>query len=177
MDSKANSPVDQLSQQVAMIRRGLDQVIEQQRTYDKTILKILQTLKIGEEAFELRVARVLRNVLDGTVHDLDHKISETQANLEKLARGFDIFVVDGETVKENAQTMRVTKLDEAGQYLFARVNDPEGANHTEGTQQFIPFFEAHPELFADRKEILVNVIAYVTEVDEDVKPEVTDGQA
>lgn len=175
MDSKANSPLDKLSQQVAQLRSDVSKLTTHQRTYDQTILKVLQTLKIGEEAFELRVARVLRNVLDGVVHDLDHKIAETQANLERLARGFDIFVVDGETVKENAQTMRVTKLEEPGKYLYAKVTDPAGTNHTEGTQQFTPFFEAHPELFADRDEILVNVIAYVAEVDD--KPEVTDDKA
>lgn len=76
-----------------------------------------------------------------------------------LERGFDIFPVDGETVVENDKTVVVTKTDSGYNYALAR--DPETILN-EGCDPFSEFFDANPQLFSDRKELLVNIISYTT---------------
>lgn len=160
MDTSPNSPFDILAQDVARMKQDVAAVVKRSNELDVTILKILKTFKIGEEAFELRVARVLHNVMSGMVHQLEHSIESTAEGIAQLERGFDIYPVDGVTVKENDKTVLVTRLVEGG-YNYSLASDPETVIN-EGTEGFSTFFDANPALFGDRKELLVNIIAYTT---------------
>lgn len=168
MDTSPNSQLDVLSQDVAKLKQDVSLVLKRFQDFDVTILKILQTFKRGEEAFELRVSRVLRNVLGGIVENLDHSIDSTAEAISQLERGFDVFPVDGVNVKENEKTISVTKgLD--GSYNYALASDPDCIMN-DGTEPFNTFFNNNPDLFKDRDTVLVNIIAYTT-----MKKEVEDG--
>lgn len=159
MDTTPNSPYDVLAQDVSKMKQDVASLVKRSKSIELTILQILKTFKVGEEAFELRVARVLHNVMSGITHELEHSISETAKSIAQLERGFDIFPVDGHTVKENDRTILVTRTETG--YNFALASDPETL-HNEGTEHFAEWFQQNPEVMGDRKELLVNIIAYTT---------------
>lgn len=160
MDTSPNSPLDVIAQDVARMKQDVAAVVKRCNELDVTILKILKTFKIGEEAFELRVARVLHNVMSGMVHQLEHSIESTAEGIAQLERGFDIYPVDGVTVKENEKTVLVVRTPEGG-YNYSLASDPETVVN-EGTEAFSEFFNANQALFGERTELLVNIIAYTT---------------
>jgi hypothetical protein len=164
MDTSPNSQLDVLAQDVSKMKQDVAAVVKRCNELDVTILKILKTFKIGEESFELRVARVLHNVMSGMVHQLEHSIETTAEGIAQLERGFDIYPVDGTTVKENEKTVLVTRLVEGG-YNYSLASDPETIIN-EGTEAFSAFFDANQAMFNDKQELLVNIIAYTTKKSE-----------
>lgn len=170
IDTSPNSPFDQLSQDVASIKTDQSRIQKRLEELDVTILKILKLFKAGEEAFEVRVARVLSTTLKGLTDNLDHSIEGAAEGVAQLERGFDIYPVDGHTIKENEKTILVTKKPEGG-YDYALASDPTSILN-EGCGPFSEFFDANPKLFGDRKELLVNIIAYTTKR----AAEATDGE-
>lgn len=160
MDTTPNSPLDQLAQDVATIKQTQATIQKRLHDMDQTILKVLRLFKSGEDAFEVRVARVLSNTFKGLTDNLDHSIEDAAKGVAALERGFDIYPVDGKTVTENSQTVVVTKLEDGG-YNYALARDPENIKN-DGCGPFSEFFDANPNLFADRKELLVNIVAYTT---------------
>lgn len=160
MSNNPNSQLDVIAQDVSQLKQDVAQLTRRLKDFDVTILKILQTFKRGEEAFELRVARVLRNTLGGIVDNLDQSINAHAEAISQLERGFDIYPVDGETVKENAQTILVRKRDD-GEYDYSKASDPDTIIN-EGCGPFSKFFNDNPSVFGDRKQLLVNIVAYST---------------
>lgn len=160
MDTTPNSPFDQLAQDVASIKQTQADIQKRLNEFDGTILKILKLFKSGEESFEVRVARVLSNTFKGLTDNLDHSIEDAAKGVAALERGFDIYPVDGKTVLENEQTVVVTKTPEGG-YNYALARDPESVLN-EGCEPFSEFFDANPQVFGERTELLVNIIAYTT---------------
>ena len=161
MDTTPNSPLDKLAQQLSDLKREQGKILERMNSFDNTILKMLKVFKTGEEAFEVRVARVLSNTFKGLVDNLDHSIENAAIGVAQLERGFDIYPVDGDTVKENEKTVLVTRTPEGG-YTYALATDPETHYH-EGCEPFTKFFQDNPDVFGDRTELLVNIIAYTTQ--------------
>lgn len=172
MDTTPNSPFDQLAIDVAGIKQTQAAIQKRLDELDVTILKIIKLFKSGEEAFELRVARVLSNTFKGLTDNLDHSIQDAAEGVAQLERGFDIYPVDGETVQENEQTVLVVKTEEGG-YNYSLARDPETIIN-DGCEPFSRFFDENPQLFGERKELLVNIIAYTTK--QTTKPESTDGE-
>lgn len=159
-DFLPDGPLDILARDVADLKRSVIAMTKRHQELDATILKILQTFKRGEESFDVRVARVLRNVMSGMVHELDHSIESTANAIAQLERGFDVYPVDGKTVLENERTILVTRTEDGG-YNYALARDPENIMN-EGCDPFSEFFNKNPEIFGDKKELLVNIIAYTT---------------
>lgn len=174
MDTTPNSPFDQLAQDVAGIKQTQAAIQKRLEALDVTILKILKLFKSGEEAFEVRVARVLSNTFKGLTDNLDHSIEDAAKGVAQLERGFDIYPVDGHTVTENERTVLVAKTAEGG-YNYSLARDPESIVN-EGCEPFSQFFDANPQMFGDRKELLVNIVAYTTAPRAEVEPESTDGE-
>lgn len=160
MDQTPNSQIDILSQDINKIKIAQSKINSRLETMDQTILRLLKVLQTGEAAFEVRVSRILSNTFKGLTHDLDHAIDSTAQSLARLERGFDIFPVDGKEVKENEKTIQVTRRDDGG-YDYALANDPDLILN-ENTEAFSNFFNQNPTVFGDRKELLVNIIAYAT---------------
>lgn len=174
VDTAPNSPFDQLAQDVAGIKQAQASIQKRLDEFDVTILKILKLFKSGEEAFEVRVARVLSNTFKGLTDNLDHSIEDAAKGVAQLERGFDIYPVDGQTVLENEKTVLVAKTAEGG-YNYSLARDPESIVNT-GCEPFSKFFDDNPQLFGDRKELLVNIIAYTTMPKAMAEPERTDGE-
>lgn len=159
-DQLPGSPGDQTIIDLHTIKRSLMKIEQRMNDFDQTILKILQLFKRGEDAFDVRVSRVLSNSFKGIAHNLDHAVENYARSIAQLERGFDIYVVDGETVKETEKTIVVTKLDD-GKYNFALASDPE-TYLNEGTEPFVVWFNENPHVMGERNEILVNIVAYTT---------------
>lgn len=121
---------------------------------DEFIKGILDTLTNSEELFELRVSQVIYSFLDNITHGLKHGIESAQDEVRRKKQGFEILVVDGKEVKEGPSTIIVTKT-EAG-YDYATAADPTTILN-ENTQTFSDYFNANPEIFGERKELLVNI--------------------
>ncbi len=159
-DQTPGSPADLATIDLHTIKMGQIKLEQRMQALDATILKILQLFKRGEEAFEVRVSRVLSNAFKGIAHDLDHSIEDYSKAISQLERGFDIYLVDGETVKENEKTIQVTKREDGG-FDFALASDPETLLN-EGTEPFAQWFAENPAVMGERNEVLVNIIAYTT---------------
>lgn len=121
---------------------------------DEFIKGILDTMTNSEELFELRVSRVIYNFLDGITHGLKHGIEAAQDEVRRKKQGFEIKVVDGNEVKEGPSTIIVTKTETG--YDYAAASDPTKILN-ENTQTFSDYFNANPEIFGERKELLVNI--------------------
>lgn len=168
-DVTPDSQIDQLTQEVAHLKQELTRVNARMRESDATILKILQLLKTTEETFTVRVVRELFNVFSGVTHNLEHSIEHYSELVSAARRGFTVDVVDGKNHTENAETIVVTKVTE-DTYNYAKASDPDTILN-EGTEPFTAYFNSNPDVFGDRREILINVSAYNTipqEVAEDV---------
>lgn len=151
----AQDPIDVLTIRLEKQSRELDLLKDRVSQLEKGIEEILKVMKRGEDLFELRSSRVLFNVLSGLTHSLEHSIEAAQDSLRLESQGFDIQVVDGENVKEGPHTILVTHLGE-GRYDFAAASAPEVILN-ENTEPFVQYFEKHPEIFGEKRELLVNI--------------------
>lgn len=151
------SQEDALSIRVEKQAREIDTLKDRCASLERGIEQILKIMQKSEELFELRSSRVLHNLFSGLCHNLEHSIEHAQHELRLENQGFDIQVVNGVTVKESANTILVVKKEE-GQYDFSPAGDPENVMN-EGTEPFVDYFEKNPQVFGDKTELLVNIIA------------------
>lgn len=151
-----NSPLDKLSQEVANLRREVANLNKRIEESDVFTQRILATLKVSEETFDLRVARSQLNMYAGLTHSLEHSIEDYVAELKSRQRGFEVLVVNGKDVLENADTIMVTKTKDG--YDYSKVTDPTVICN-EGTELFNKYFDENPNVFGDRDVILVNLLA------------------
>lgn len=153
-----NSPLDMLAKELAIVKMELIKLNRRLDENDQFSLKILQTLKISEETFDIRVARSHHNLLSHMTHSLEHSIESHADEIKARKRGFTVLVVNGKDVLENDETIQVTKLKEGG-YDYSRAAEPLEVNN-QGTESFSKYFDEHPEVFGERQTILVNVLAF-----------------
>lgn len=156
-DQAPNAPLDLLARDVSILKTELSKINKRLDEMDSFTLKILHTLKRGEESFDLRVARAQYNLYSGLAHSIEHSIDDFTERLKSRQRGFDVEVVDGKTVLENADTIQVAKNAEGG-YDYSPASRPDEISN-EGTEAFTHYFNENPEVFGDRSVILVNVLA------------------
>lgn len=156
-DMTPNSPFDRLAQDIGIVKQELIKIQKRLDEADAFTIKLLHTLKRGEETFELRVARAHYNLYSGLTHSLEHSIEDYSRQLEARIRGFEVQVVDGKTVTETAQTIQVAKTADGG-YDYSPAAFPDEINN-EGTEPFSKYFDEHPEVFGGRTVILVNVLS------------------
>lgn len=154
-----NSSLDRIAQDVAFIKMELRKFDARISDIEQFNLRILQTLKRSEETFDLRVARSQFNVFAHISHSLEHTIEAYQKQLAELYRGFTVEVVDGKLVVPNSESIIVTKVGD-GEYNYAKATDPDTINN-EGTEPFTRYFNENPEVFGERKEIVVNISTMV----------------
>lgn len=168
-DQTPDSPIDRLAKDIGIIKQELRKINKRLDETDAFTLKLLHTLKIGEDTFDLRVARAQYNLFSGLAHTIEHSIEDYSAQLRKRRYGFEIHVVDGKSVLENAQTIQVVKNTEGG-YDYSPAAFPDEINN-DGTEPFTKYFNENPEVFGDRNVILINVLteAPLPEVSENVK--------
>lgn len=150
-----NSPIDRIAQDIAHIKMELRKYDTRLAELEQFNLRMLETLKRSEETFDLRVARSQFNVFAHITHSLEHTIEDYQRQLVDSYRGFTIEVVNGKSVLPNDQSIIVTKAGD-GTYNYARATDPDVINN-EGCEPFSRHFNENPELFGERKEIVVNI--------------------
>lgn len=156
VDQSPNSPLDMLARDVAFIKTELTKIQRRLDESDQFTLKILATMKRGEETFDLRVARAQFNLFSGLTHSLEHSIEDYTTRLLARQRGFEVQVVDGKTVLENAETIQVAKRADGG-YDYSPAAQPDEINNA-STEVFSQYFDENPSVFGDRKVILVNVL-------------------
>lgn len=157
-ENKPNGLLDRIAQDIASLRQEVRRLALQVVEQEKFNVKMLQTLQRGEETFELRVARAQFNVFNHVAHSLEHTIEAYQNQLSALYRGFDVEVVNGETVVENAESVVVRKRE--GGYDYSRAVDPDVIQN-EGTEIFSKYFDENPQVFGDRTEIMVNISTHL----------------
>ncbi|ABY62951.1 hypothetical protein ST201phi2-1p119 [Pseudomonas phage 201phi2-1] len=156
IDTSPNGQLDRLAQDVAYIKMELTKLNKRLDESDTFTLKILHTLKRGEETFDLRIARSQYNLFAGLAHSLEHSIEDFTSRLQARQRGFEVHVVDGKTVLENSDTIQVARVTE-DTYDYSPAATPDEINNV-GTEPFTKYFNEHPEVFGDRKVILVNIL-------------------
>lgn len=137
------------------LTRTVEVLSERTNSAENAVKSILEIMKKGEELFELRASRVLLNIFHGLTHQLEHSIEHAQEELRLESQGFDIQVIDGVKVKENANTILVVKKAE-GQYDFSTAADPTTVMN-ENTEAFVAYFERNPQVFGEQTEVLVNI--------------------
>lgn len=157
MENTPNSELDKIGQELNAYKQREVVLTDRVAKLESTILRLLETMKRSEESFELRSARVLVKVLGNVTHELEHTIETTAEALAQLDRGFDIFVVDGHTVQENSNTILVRKTENG--YDYAIASNPDKIIN-EQTEPFSKWFDAHPDVFGEKTELLVNIIGY-----------------
>lgn len=158
-DQSPNSPFDRLAQDVNYIKMELTKIQSRLNEMDSFTLKILHTLKRGEETFDLRVARAQYNLFAGLTHNLEHSIEDYSNRLQARIRGFEVHVVDGKTVLENSDTIQVTKKSDGG-YDYSPAAEPDKINNV-GTEAFSRYFDENPDVFGTKTVILVNILTEV----------------
>lgn len=148
--------------QVERLTREVEGFKQRLESQEGIIKQILETMKKGEELFELRASRVLCNIFKGLTHQLEHSIEDAQNALRLETQGFDIQIVDGVHVKEGPMSIVVTRhKKEDGTYLYdyAAAAEPEKV-HNEGTETFNKYFDTNPTVFGDETELMVNISVY-----------------
>lgn len=153
-----NDKHDQLLKLNEQLTRKLEKLEQHVQSQDEITKAVLETLKRGEELFELRTSRVLLNIFKSLAHNLEHVIEATQEKLHAESQGFEIKVVDGVNVKETDRTIVVRKTETG--YDFSAASDPDVVCN-ENTTAFVNYFNANPDVFGDRTEILVNITVFV----------------
>lgn len=159
MSEVSQAPVEKEDQVVIRqerLTRELETLKERVASVEKSVEQVLMILQKSEQLFELRASRVLHNIFSGLTHNLEHSIEEAQQELRIDTQGFDIQVVNGTTVKENANTIQVVKREDGG-YDFSAASNPDVV-HNEQTETFCQYFDKNPEVFGDKTVILVNII-------------------
>lgn len=155
--------IDDLAIKIENLTRYNEQLEKRAGSQDNIIKAILETMKKGEELFELRTSRVLHGLLKGLTHQLEHSIEHAQEELRLEQQGFNITVVDGVKVKEGPQTILVTKTETG--YDYAPAAEPENVQN-EGTETFTKYFNDNPRIFGEATELLVNIQALVRKPEE-----------
>lgn len=158
-DQAPNGPLDLLARDVSILKTELSKINKRLDEMDAFTLKILHTMKRGEESFDLRVARAQYNLYSGLAHSIEHSIEDYSDRLKARQRGFEVQVVDGKTVLENADTIQVAKNAEGG-FDYSPASRPDEINNF-GTEALTRYFEETPSLFESRSVILVNVLTEV----------------
>lgn len=153
-DMTPNSPLDKLAQHISIMQSELIKINKRLDETDAFMLKVLQLLKQGEETFDLRVARAQYNMFSGLTHTLEHSIDAHVESLKSMKRGFDVEVVDGVNVIENAETIKVVKTESG--YDYSRAADEDNVDNT-GTELFSKYFDENPQVFGERNSILINI--------------------
>lgn len=146
--------IDDLAIKIENLTRYNEQLEQRSTSQDGIIKAILETMKKGEDLFELRVSRVLHGLMKGLTHQLEHSIEHAQDELRLEQQGFNIMVVDGVKVKEGPQTILVTKTETG--YDYSPASAPENVQN-EGTETFSNYFNNNPQVFGDATELLVNI--------------------
>lgn len=140
------------------LTREIERLKSRAESQENVTKAILETMKRGEELFELRSSRVLLDIFKGLTHNLEHSIEHAQEQLRLETQGFDIKVVDGVETKEGAHSIIVRKTETG--YDFSAVVDPDNVQN-ENTEAFVQYFESNPQVFAGRDEIVVNITMLV----------------
>jgi len=149
-----NEQLDKLLIANEKLQREVENLTKRTQINEEFTKGILETMKKSEELFELRTSRVLLDLFRGITHSLEHSIEHAQEQLRLETQGFDIKVVNGETVKETNMSILVAKTETG--YNFSPATEPTKIMN-ENTQAFCEYFNRYPEVFGDRTEILVNI--------------------
>lgn len=159
-DVTPNSPIDVLTQEVRSVQDLLRRINDRLDSSDRIFHKLLQSLKISEETFELRVAKAQVNLYAGLTHSLEHSIEDLTSRLRVSRYGFEVAVVDGVNVLETPESILVTKRQDG--YDFSRATEPTVIDNT-GGDPLVRYFDENPEVFGGRESIVINVFAEVTQ--------------
>lgn len=149
-----DSAFDQLVQKFNDLQLEHNQLKQRADVNDRVIKQLLNILKKGEETFDLRVGRVLHNCFNGLAHNLEVSLRGLTAELQAAEKGLFVDVVDGQNIKENADTIIVRKTETG--FDYSRVTTPHVVEN-DGTEAISVYLVEHPELFVDRNEILINL--------------------
>ncbi len=155
-DLSPNGTLDRLAQDINIIKTEIAKIQKRLEAQDAFTFKILSTIKLTEETFDLRVARAQYNLYSGLAHSIEHSIEDFTERLQAQRRGFEVHVVDGKSVLENGDTIRVTKRPDSG-YDYSPASQPDEINNT-GTEALSKYFDEDPSVFGDRDVILINVL-------------------